>query len=68
MTKQGIRLRLQPARHTLALKGRLPDLCARVAAGGLRPAPLSFTPAVEAPVEGASLLIGTDPTFLAVLR
>lgn len=43
MTKQGIRLRLQPARQTLALKGQLPDLLAK--SGGGRPpfCPLSFT-------------------------
>lgn len=39
MTKRGIRLRLQPARQTLALKGQLPDLLAKAAAGGLLSAP-----------------------------
>lgn len=39
MTKQGIGLRLQPARQTLALKGQLPDLLAKAAAGGLLSAP-----------------------------
>lgn len=39
MTKQGIRLRLQAARRTRALKGQLPDLPAKAAAGGLLSAP-----------------------------
>lgn len=39
MTKRGIRLRLRPARQTPALKGQLPDLLARAAAGGLLSAP-----------------------------
>lgn len=39
MAKQGIRLRLQAARQTRALKGQLPDILARAAAGGLLPAP-----------------------------